>query len=307
MIAAGRSLRDVFSALCKFFEEADPDCSCGVYPIDWSGPIFQYGIAPSLPASHVERIAGLPVSRDVAPCGLVAFENTQVIVEDIKSDPRWRASSYWDHVLGHGLRAVWSTPIRSLEGTVLGTLCIYQRKPAIPTQYHQDLIAHVTHIASIAIERSRAEIALKRSEALLAEGQRLSLTGTFSWHLDTDELKFSEGLCRIFEFDPHAVVTFERVFSRIHPEDMPLLSERMKLVRTGHRPLEQDVRLRMPDDRIKYLRSVGQMIRHQDGRPEYLGAVRDITQRRLAEATLDKMRSELAHVTRVMSLGALTA
>jgi C4-dicarboxylate-specific signal transduction histidine kinase len=63
----------------------------------------------------------------------------------------------------------------------------------------------------------------------------------------------------------------------------------------------------MPDDRIKYVRSVGQMIQHQDGRPEYLGAVRDITQRRLAEETLDKVRSEFAHVTRVISLGALTA
>jgi PAS domain S-box-containing protein len=156
-------------------------------------------------------------------------------------------------------------------------------------------------------DRKRAETSLKRSEALLAEGQRLSLTGTFSWRVDTDELKFSEELCRIFEFDPNAVVTFEQVFARIHPEDMPLLSERMKLVRAGHGPLEQDIRLPMPDDRIKYLRSVGQMIQHQDGRPEYLGAFQDITQRRLAEERLDKARSELAHVTRVMTLGALTA
>ena len=63
----------------------------------------------------------------------------------------------------------------------------------------------------------------------------------------------------------------------------------------------------MEDGRIKYLRSVGHMMHHPDGRLEYLGAIQDITQRRIAEQGLDKVRSELAHVTRVMSLGALTA
>src|SRR5258708_22318219 len=63
----------------------------------------------------------------------------------------------------------------------------------------------------------------------------------------------------------------------------------------------------MPDDRVKYLRTIGLMAGNQDGRPEYLGAIQDVTQRRLAEEALDKVRSELAHVTRVMSFGALTA
>jgi C4-dicarboxylate-specific signal transduction histidine kinase len=63
----------------------------------------------------------------------------------------------------------------------------------------------------------------------------------------------------------------------------------------------------MPDDRIKYLRSVGQMIHHQDGRLEYLGAIQDVTERRLAEEARDRVRSELTHLTRVMSLSALTA
>ena len=156
-------------------------------------------------------------------------------------------------------------------------------------------------------DRKRAEEELRRSEAMLAEGQRISSTGTFSWRVDTNEFKFSDEMCRIFEFDPNATVTIEQIFSRIHPEDLPAHSERIKLVRAGGTTREGEVRLRMPDDRIKYLRSVGQMIHHQGGRPEYLGAVQDVTQRRLAESALDKVRSELAHVTRAMSLGALTA
>src|ERR1700741_2598296 len=69
--------------------------------------------------------------------------------------------------LAHGLRSCWSTPIYSLTGQVLGTFAILQRKPAPPTPLQQDLIAQVTHIASIAIERAQCEAALKRSEAFL--------------------------------------------------------------------------------------------------------------------------------------------
>src|SRR5258708_17912651 len=68
-------------------------------------------------------------------------------------------------------------------------------------------------------ERRRAEDALKRSEAFLAEGQRLSRVGSFSWRLDTNEITFSEALYRIFEFDCDAAVTLEHVVCRDHPVD----------------------------------------------------------------------------------------
>jgi PAS domain S-box-containing protein len=308
MIASGRPLRDVLSALCSLVEEAAPDCHCAVHPIDWSGPKFEYGIAPSLPAGYIEPIAGLPVSAELLPYGIAANEKEQMIAEDIETDPRWLTSPVRAHALEYGLRAVWSTPISTRDGRILGTFCILRDKPARPSPEHQSLIAHATQIASIAIDRSRTETALRRNETMLAEGQRVSSTGSFSWSVDTDDtLTFSNELCRIFEFDPGAPVTFDMVFARIHPEDVPILSERMKLVRSGRETSEQEVRLRMPDDRIKYLRTVGQMVRHQDGRAEYLGAVQDVTQRRLAEQALDKVRSELGHVTRIMSLGALTA
>lgn len=180
MVAMGRSLRDVLNALCRFVEEAAPGCFCGVYPIEWSGPTFQYGVAPSLPASYIDPIKSLPVRRDIAPCGIAAFEKEQVIVPDIGSDPRWAGSPYQSHVLTHGLRAVWSTPITSREGTVLGTFCVYQRNPANPSPRLQSLIAQVTHIASIAIARSREEEALRELESDLAHMNRVSMMGVLA-------------------------------------------------------------------------------------------------------------------------------
>jgi signal transduction histidine kinase len=269
--------------------------------------MFQYGVAPSLPDSYTDPIAGLPVVCDVAPCGIAAHEKIQVIAEDIETDPRWKGTSYRTHVLEHGLRAVWSTPICSQQGRVLGTFCIYQRTSGVPNAHHQNLIAHATHIASIAIERSQAEAALRRNEMLLAEGQRLSATGTYSWRVETDEFTFSEELYRIFELEQNTIVTVGRLIERVHPDDHPMVAAKMERARAGQSSPEYEIRLRMPDDRIKRLRVFGRLIRHEDGRLECLGAVQDVTQRRLAEEARDQVRSELAHVTRVMSLSALTA
>ncbi len=156
-------------------------------------------------------------------------------------------------------------------------------------------------------ERRRAEDALKRSEAFLAEGQRLSRVGSFSWRLDTDEITFSEELYRIFEFDCDAAVMLEQIVGRVHPEDVPLLSEKMELARRNINDHDYAIRLRMPDGRVKYLRTKSYGIRDRDGRLEHVGAIQDATEHRLSEEALAKVSSELAHVTRVSSLGVLTA
>ena len=73
MIASGSPLLDVLNALCNFVEHAAPECYCGVYPIDWTGPTFLYGVAPSLPVSYIAPIEGLPVHCGIAPCGVAAY------------------------------------------------------------------------------------------------------------------------------------------------------------------------------------------------------------------------------------------
>ena len=306
MIASGRPLPDVLDALCRFFETAAPGCVCGVYPIEWSGPRFQNAVAPSLPETYLAPVEGLPVRLDVAPCGIAALERRQVIVEDIASDPRWNESSYRDHVLAHGLRSVWSTPISSLEGRVLGTFCIYRRNPATPSAHVQELIAQITHIASIAIDRARNEAALKRSEAFLAQAQKLSLTGSFGWTVDEDPHFWSDETFRIFGYDPGIPITVRLALQRVHPQDLDFV--RQVIARTSEaRDIDVEYRLMMPDGTVKHVHVVAQASRDQHGRIEYIGAIQDVTQQRRSEEALGKLRSELAHVARVTSLGALTA
>ena len=158
-------------------------------------------------------------------------------------------------------------------------------------------------------ERKRAEDALRRSEAFLAEAQSLSSIGSFSWRVATDEITWSDELYRIYEFEIGVPVTPELIRSRVHPEDVSLI-EKMKMVdlaRTGSNGFEWHWRLMMPDRSIKHLHAVSHATRDQDGQLEYIAAVQDVTARRLAEEARDKARSELARVAGVMSLGTLAA
>ena len=156
-------------------------------------------------------------------------------------------------------------------------------------------------------ERKQAEAKLQHSEALLAEVQMLSLTGGFSWHADTDQVTLSEVAYSIFGFEKDAAVTLEQIGGRVHPEDVSLFTKKMALARSSGGDHDQQIRLRMPDGSIKYVHTIYHGTQDREGRFEYIGAVQDITLRRLFEEALDSARSELAQVSRVTSLGALTA
>src|SRR6266568_4883750 len=148
---------------------------------------------------------------------------------------------------------------------------------------------------------------LRRSEAFLAEAQRLSLTGSFSWRVTTDEITWSDQLYRIFEFDQGMPVTLELIGTRVHPEDIPLLHDITERARGAGADFEYEQRLQMPDQSIKYLHVVAHGTRDEDGRLEYVGAVQDVTAPRLSEQALGKAQSELAHFARVSALSTLTA
>jgi signal transduction histidine kinase len=156
-------------------------------------------------------------------------------------------------------------------------------------------------------ERRRSQEELQRSEAFLAEGQRLSSTGSFSWRVATDEITWSKQLYRIFGFEQGRPLTIAFIAGRIHPEDMPLFNDMVWRARGAHDDFDSEFRLRMPDHSVKYLHVIAHATHDKDGRLEYIGAAQDVTQRRLSEEALAKTRSELAHVNRVTGLGVLTA
>jgi CheY-like chemotaxis protein len=155
----------------------------------------------------------------------------------------------------------------------------------------------------------RSEEQVRRSEALLAAGQRLSVTGSFSWNVVTDEITWSDQLYRIYELEIGLPVTLGLIRTRVHPEDVSLL-EKMRMIdqaREGSDDFEWQYRLMMPDHSTKYMHAVACATRDQDGQREYIAAVQDVTRRRLSEDALAKVRREIGKVGSAASLGALTA
>ncbi len=153
----------------------------------------------------------------------------------------------------------------------------------------------------------RAKEELRRDEAFLAKVQRISSTGGFYWWPATGKVLWSEQVYRVFELDPETPLTPELRQSRIHPDDLSAHRETVERAVREARDFEYNVRLLMPDGSIKYLHSLAQATRDAEGDLLYVGAVQDVTQQRLSELALSKVRSELAHIARVTTLSALTA
>ena len=168
MVARGDSLTLTLGALCRLVEELASGALSSILLLEPNGNCLRHGAAPSLPQEYIDAINGLVIGPATGSCGTAAYRAEPVIVSDIASDPLW--ANYRDVALPHRLRACWSTPILSSEGKVLGTFAIYYREPCTPTPKQHELIEQITHLASIALERKRAEDALHASEQV-ARGQ----------------------------------------------------------------------------------------------------------------------------------------
>jgi len=136
-------------------------------------------------------------------------------------------------------------------------------------------------------DRKHAEENLKRSEAFLAEGQRLSRTGSFSWNMATGEITWSDQLYRIFEFDQHLPVTLGRIGSRVYADDLPLLQDMIERAQAAARDFEYGHRLLMPDESVKHIHLFAHATRDKYGRLEYVGAAQDVTDQ---QQLLQKLR-----------------
>ena len=142
-------------------------------------------------------------------------------------------------------------------------------------------------------ELRRAEEALRRSEAYLAEAQRLSHTGSFGWDLASGEIYWSRETFRIFDYPPEDKITIELVRQRTHPEDGAEVRQFLELVSSQKENFDFEHRLLLPDGSVKHVRVVGNPSENESGGFEFVGAITDITERKRAEADLKKALDEI--------------
>jgi signal transduction histidine kinase len=155
-------------------------------------------------------------------------------------------------------------------------------------------------------DRKQSEAQVEQAYLRLAEGQRLSKTGSFITDLLADDHNWSEETFRIFEFDPSTKVTIQMIREIVHAEDRPTFDAVIARGMTGA-DVDFVFRIVTPRRGVKHIRGMARLMTQIGGHPLFIGALQDVTESKLAEECLDRARSELAHVARVTTLNTLTA
>jgi PAS domain S-box-containing protein len=156
-------------------------------------------------------------------------------------------------------------------------------------------------------DQKRAEAALRRSEAHASEAQRLSQTGSFGWRMTDGKTIWSKETYRILGYDKSVKPSVDLVFARVHPDDLQVVQHQLDLANQGQRNFDFEHRLLMPDGQVKDLHVRAHRVTFGTGPEEIVGALMDITQAKRAHEALNEAQAELAHATRVTTLGELTA
>ena len=145
-------------------------------------------------------------------------------------------------------------------------------------------------------EQEKAVQELQRSEAYLAEAQRLSHTGSFGWDVSTGEIFWSDETFRIFEFDPKTEITTELIVQRTHPDDRQAVQQLIERASSDRTEFALEHRLLMPDGSIKFVHVVGHPSTDEGRHSEFVGAVTDITNHRRAEEKIRDQEMELRQI-----------
>ncbi|WP_258608443.1 AAA family ATPase [Mesorhizobium sp. AR10] len=135
-------------------------------------------------------------------------------------------------------------------------------------------------------DRKRAEEELRRSEAYLAEAQRLSRTGSFGWSAATGEVIWSDETFRIFGYDKAPSATIDMVVQRTHPNDRAAVQQTVDRAARDGKDFDHEYRLLMPDGSMRYVHAVAHAVKDASGNIEFFGAVTDVTATKRAEDAL---------------------
>jgi PAS domain S-box-containing protein len=303
MVARGDSLAEILDSLCRFVEGQASGVLASISLLD--GDRLRHGAAPSLPKAYTDAINGITIGPSAGSCGTAAYRGQPVIVEDIASDPLW--STYCDLALFHSLRACWSIPV-SPQGKVIATFAMYYREPRRPTEFDQEFVDQITHLAGVAIQHKLAQEKLQRSEAYLAEAEKLTHTGSWAWDVRKQKvLHCSDEMFRIFGLDPLESLPSRKNFrQRVHPEDRDRVDKRFERALLERVDSFDEYRVLLPDGTVKHINSAGHPILDEHGEViELIATAVDVTERKMAELERRRLASLVEQAGDLMAIADL--
>jgi formate hydrogenlyase transcriptional activator len=203
LILAGSPLAEVLTIIAQLVESRGDGILCTIWLPNDDGRQLYCAAAPSLPG-FIAQAGSMLIGPQGGSCGTAVYRKEPVYVTDILNDPIW--DIYRHRLQPFGIRAVWSRPMFTSEGKVLGTFAIHYRETRSPDAGDVRLIENASHIAGIAIERHLNE------EKLRYERDRLRLlleiTSSVTSRLDIRQVveALSTNLFRIMQCDVSALL-----------------------------------------------------------------------------------------------------
>jgi formate hydrogenlyase transcriptional activator len=183
LILAGALLSEVLTIIARSVESQGDGTLCTVWLPDEDGKHLHCVAAPSLPG-FIADLGSMLIGPKGGSCGTAVFRREPVYVTDILSDPIW--DDYRHLLLPFGIRAVWSRPMFTSDGKVLGTFAVHYREPRSPGASDLQMIENASHIAGIAIERHMNEQKLRQERDRLR--LLLEITNSMTSKLDLGHL-----------------------------------------------------------------------------------------------------------------------
>src|ERR1700748_33620 len=204
-----------------------------------------------------------PGALDTGPyCEIVMKTGQPLLIPDALENETWKANPH----VRLGVISSLGVPIGWPNGRIFGTMCVRDNKRNEYSEAYLKLLLHfrdtlqadLKSLARLHGEIEEREAKIQRSEAYLAEAQRLGHSGVAAFN-ETAILYGSEEIFRIWGFDPAQVVpSREAVFRRIHPDDLDQLLREVQRAVAEKRRYSTGYRIVLPDGTVKHLEVIGQ-------------------------------------------------
>nr|WP_091944656.1 SpoIIE family protein phosphatase [Trujillella endophytica] len=239
-------------------------------------------------AGDAAPAVGTEVPVEESFCGLVAAGRSPLVVPDAAADERVRDLQ---RVAGGEIDTYLGTPVTTSDGAAVGTLCVFDSAPHAWTEADAGVLAQLA--ASVTTELELA--ALVREYEQVRLGWRLAIeaggVGAFDWDLRTGELNWDDRLTAIFGYSPDEFDgTVEAFNARVHPADLPRVSEALKHAIDGLGEFEAECRVVLPPGETRWVQARGRTLADADGTAvRLLGAAYDTTDFRTEDARVSRV------------------
>jgi PAS domain S-box-containing protein len=306
LIAAGAPLGDVMATILRAVEELSPGALASFVMLDADGIHMRPGPAPSLPEAFSRSVDGVAIGPCAGSCGTAMHLGKPVVTVDIETDPLWQQIR--PLARAHKLRACWSTPVKRADGRVAACFALYWREPRAPSDDDRALIARISGLASIAIERGRMLEALRESEQRFQAVASATADVAWDWDLKRNTVWWGEDFEQVFGHAREALSAGPGGWAEhIHPEDRARVLDGISAaIARRDRRWEDEYRFLRRDGTIVHVEDRGRLILDENGEPaRFVGGMRDVTERIEAQARIAELQRRLNTLVSEATVGIL--